>query len=160
MDDFMQPVRIVAIPTEVAESVRATMRDPVYALPAHREAVTEPAPCRHCLRLIAPGNDAVLFTYNRFAGVESLPQPGPVFIHAQTCERYQETAGFPDELRASPRTLEGYARGRRLLAREYVNNGDMETVIEEMFDRHDVDYILVNSTTAGCYTFRIEPGAR
>ena len=156
----MQAVRIVAIPTEVAESVRATMRDPVHGLPAHQEVVTEPAPCRHCLRLIAPGIDAVLFTYNRFAGVESLPQPGPVFIHAQACERYQETAGFPNELRASPRTLEAYAGGRRLLAREYVNDGSMETAIEQMFDRPDVDYMLVNSTTAGCYTFRIERQTR
>ena len=156
----MQPVRIVAIPTEVAESVQATMRDPVYGLPAHKEAVTESAPCRHCLRLINPGTEAILFTYNRFAGVESLPQPGPVFIHAQTCDRYQETAGFPDELRASPRTLEGYAEGRQLLAREYVNDGRMETAIAQMFDRSDVGYILVNSTTAGCYTFRIERQAR
>jgi uncharacterized protein DUF1203 len=32
----------------------------------------------------------------------------------------------------------------------------MERVIEEIFARSDVDYIHVNSTTAGCYTFRIE----
>jgi hypothetical protein len=29
-------------------------------------------------------------------------------------------------------------------------------VIEEIFARSDVDYIHVNSTTAGCFTFRIE----
>jgi hypothetical protein len=82
--------------------------------------------------------------------------PGPVFIHAAACERYPENAGIPDELRASPRTLEGYARGRRLLAQKYVTDGKMEKVIEEIFSVSDVDYIHVNSTTAGCYTFRIE----
>ncbi|HVO79628.1 MAG TPA: DUF1203 domain-containing protein [Terriglobales bacterium] len=153
----MQPIRIVAIPTKVAEAVRQTMQAPVYGHPAHSEVGAESAPCRHCLRLITPGVDRrLLFTYDRFAGVESLPLPGPVFIHAAACERYPENGGVPDELRASPRTLEGYARGRRLVVREYVSDGNMEAAIETIFAAPDVDYIHVNSTTAGCYTFRIE----
>jgi Protein of unknown function (DUF1203) len=32
----------------------------------------------------------------------------------------------------------------------------MERVIVQFFDSSDVNYIHVNSTTAGCYTFRIE----
>ena len=32
----------------------------------------------------------------------------------------------------------------------------MEKVIEHFFARPAVDYIHVNSTTAGCYTFRVE----
>jgi hypothetical protein len=153
----MEQIRIVAIPTKVAESVRETLLAPGYGFPAHSELGADSAPCRHCLRLITPGVDSrVLFTYDRFAGVESLPLPGPVFIHAEACELYPETAGFPEELRASPRTLEGYARGRRLLAQKYVTDGKMERVIEEIFARSNVDYIHVNSTTAGCYTFRVE----
>ena len=153
----MLPIRVVAIPTETARSVRATMLAPVYGFPAHEEVGTDSAPCRHCLRLIAAGVDRrILFTYDRFGEVESLPLPGPVFIHAEDCRRYPENAGFPDELRSSPRTLEAYARGRRLLAQEYVTDGKMEKVIEQLFARPDVDYIPVNSTTAGCYTFRIE----
>jgi hypothetical protein len=153
---IMEQIRIVAIPTKVVESVRATMLAPSYGFPAQTEVGADQAPCRHCLRLITAGMERVLFTYDRFAGVESLPLPGPVFIHAEACERYPESIGFPDELRASPRTLEGYARGRRLLAQKYVTDGKMERVIQEMFSSSDVDYIHVNSTTAGCYTFRIE----
>src|SRR6202047_5101235 len=130
----MEQIRIVAIPTKVAEAVRATLRAPVYGHPAHSEVGAEPAPCRHCLRVITSGVDRrVLFTYDRFAGVESLPLPGPVFVHAAACERYRENVGFPDELRASPRTLEGYARGRRLLAQTYVTDGKMESAIDEIF---------------------------
>jgi hypothetical protein len=153
----MNQIRVVPIPTKVAESVRATLRAPIYGHPAHIEEGADPAPCRHCLRLINSGVDQrILFTYDRFADVESLPLPGPVFIHAEPCERYSENAGFPDELRTSPRTLEGYARGRHLLAREYVTDGKMERVIEQLFALPQTDYIHVNSTTAGCYTFRIE----
>lgn len=152
----MVAIRMVAIPTEVAESVRATMQAPTYGHPAHSEVGTDSAPCRHCLRQIAAGERRILFTYDRFAGLESLPLPGPVFIHADPCERYPESAVFPEELRASPRTLEAFAPGRRLLAQEYVTDGKMERVIEQFFARNDVEYVLVNSTTAGCNTFRIE----
>lgn len=156
----MQPIRIVAIPTEVAEAVRATMRAPVYGFPAHAEVATDAAPCRHCLRITTPGEDRrILFTYDRFTSLESLPQPGPIYIHAGNCPRYPEDGGFPEELRGSPRTLEAYARGRRLLAQEYVSDGRFEPVIEELFTRADVDYLQVNSTTAGCFTFRVERSA-
>jgi len=130
----MQPIRIVAIPTQVAAAVRSTMRAPGYGFPAHMEAATDAAPCRRCLRLIAPGDTRrILFTYNRFAGVESVPQPGPVYVHAEPCPRYEENAGFPKELRESPRTLEGYARGRRLIAQEYVTNGEFEPAVDRLF---------------------------
>jgi Protein of unknown function (DUF1203) len=153
----MLPIRIVAIPTELAESVRSTMRAPVYGFPAHAELATDAAPCRHCLRITAPGEERrILFTYDRFTGLESLPQPGPIYIHADNCPRYPEHGGFPEELRGSPRTVEAYARGRRLVAQEYVSDGKFEPAIEKLFTCADVDYLQVNSTTAGCFTFRIE----
>jgi uncharacterized protein DUF1203 len=156
----MLPIRIMAIPTEVAEAVRATLRAPVYGFPAHAELATDAAPCRHCLRKFVAGKDRrILFTYDRFAGVESLPQPGPVYVHADACPRYLEDAGFPEELRGSPRTVEAYARGRRLLAQEYVADGKFEPVLEKLLNQPTTDYLQVNSTTAGCFTFRIERAA-
>ncbi len=58
---------------------------------------------------------AALFTLDPFADTEKLPLPGPVYIHADGCERYPETAGIPVRLMSSPRTLNAYARGRRLV---------------------------------------------
>ncbi len=153
----MIPIRVIAIPTEIADSVRRTGKDPRYGHPAHTAVAGEGAPCRHCLRIIAAGSEnATLFTYDAFEGIESLPLPGPVYIHAECCERYPEHGGFPVALRNSPRTLNAYARGRRLVAAEYVENSNVDGGVEELFARADVDYIHVRSTTAGCYTFRIE----
>ena len=109
----MTTMRVVAIPTEVADTVRKTLKAPVYGFPVHTELAAEDAPCRHCLRSIKGGKErAILFTYDRFSGVEALPQPGPVYIHEEICPRYPEDGGFPDELRNSPRTVEAYAAGR------------------------------------------------
>jgi hypothetical protein len=117
---------------------------------------TDAAPCRHCLKTFAAGKDLrILFTYDRFAGIEILPQPGPVYIHADDCHRY-DGAEFPEDLRNSPRTLEAYAHGRKLLGTEYVADGKYEAAIKKLFANSEAAYIQVNSTTAGCFTFRIE----
>ena len=157
----MIPIRIVAIPTEVAEKVRRTMRSSFHGFPAHAELATDDTPCRHCLRTIVARKDRViLFTYDRFAGIEGLPQPGPIYVHEDSCTRYKSDAGFPEELRASPRTLEAYGLGRRLLGQEYVADGRFEPMVEKLFSQQEVDYIQVNSTTAGCFTCRIERAHR
>jgi Protein of unknown function (DUF1203) len=152
----MQNVRIVAIATEIAEQVRTTMKAPVYGFPAHLEVAEDIAPCRHCLRIIAAEDRRILFTYDRFTGKEPLPQPGPVYIHADRCQRYPENGAFPEELRNSPRTVEAYARGRKLKGQEYIADGRFESVIEKLLADRDVAYLQINSTTAGCFTFRID----
>jgi len=157
----MQSMKIVAIPTEVAQEVRLTMRAPKYGFPAHKELAKDAAPCRHCLRTFEVGKDyGILFTYDRFSGVESLPQPGPVYIHAEPCSRYPEDSGFPEELGRSPRTIEAYGSGRQLLGQTHVNDGKPEEAIQNFLARPDVEYLQVHSTTAGCFTFRIERGNR
>jgi Protein of unknown function (DUF1203) len=152
----MTSFRVVAIPTSVAQSVRSTAKDPRYGHPAHASVAKQPAPCRHCLRLIEPGEEQILFTHDAFEGAETLPLPGPVYIHAKACERYSRPSEFPPALRHSPRTLNAYANGRRHVATEYVEDPTIDAAIQNLFARSDVDYIHVRSTTAGCFTFRIE----
>jgi hypothetical protein len=159
-ESSMNEFRVMAIPTDVAQAVRATLRSPFHDFPVHAEVATDDAPCRHCLRKFVVGTDRrVLCTYDRFAGVESLPQPGPIYVHVDGCQRYAEDGGFPEELRDSPRTLEAYSSGRNLLARESVADGRYEATIERMLANPQAAYILVNGTTAGCFTFRIERAA-
>jgi hypothetical protein len=155
----MIAIRVVAVPTEIAESVRKTMKDPQYGFPAYTSVGQGDAPCRHCLGLISAGMKQTLFTYDAFAGQEKLPLPGPVYVHAEACKRYPEDGGYPEALKASTRTLNAYGRGRRLVAQEYVEGGNVDETIERLLGREDVDYIHVRSTTAGCYTFRVERSA-
>jgi hypothetical protein len=50
-------------------------------------------------------------------------------------------------------------RSGRFLWRS-VSDGKFEPAIEKLFAIPGVDYLQVNSTTAGCFTFRIERPAR
>jgi hypothetical protein len=147
----------VALPTSVAEAVRATLTAPGYGHPAHVEVAKGYGPCRHCLRMFDVGRDRrILFTYDPFDGLEPLPLPGPVFIHADACARYPEGAGFPDELRMHRLTLNAYGAARRLLVQAYVADGAAETALEQLFADAKVAYVHVRDTKAGCYDLRVE----
>ncbi len=149
--------RIVAIPGAVANAARTTRTSPQSGHPAHIEIATGYGPCRQCLRSFTVGVERrMLFTYDPFEGTEPLPLPGPVFIHEAACEAYPEDAGFPEDLRSHSLTLNAYRRGRLLVAQEYVADGCVEPVLEQLLARSDVDYIHVRDTEAGCYDCRIE----
>ena len=153
----MGSYRVIALSQETAAAVRARHVSPFAAQPTHVEVAKGHGPCRLCLRTFTVGVDRrILLTYDAFAGTESLPLPGPVFIHEDECERYQEDAGFPDDLREHALTLNAYARGRRLMAVEYVRGGNVDETITRLLARPDVDYIHVRDTTAGCFDCRIE----
>ena len=150
--------RIAAIPTKVADLVRSSKRSPGYGHPAHVEVATGYGPCRHCLRTFEIGQEKrILFTYDPFHGLETVPLPGPVFIHADECERYAENAGFPEELRRHGLTVVAYGEGRRVLTEEHVTDGEVDAVIAQLLRREDVKYLHVRDLEAGCYNLRIEP---
>jgi hypothetical protein len=148
--------RVIAIPEELADQARASLKSPQYGHPAHVEVATGYGPCRSCLRTFEEGEEErILFTYDPFAGLDAYPSPGPVFIHREGCPRYEE-AGFPEGIRRLPLTLEAYGRGRWLVARERVAGGDVDGPVERLFAHPAVEYIHVRNTEAGCYIARIE----
>lgn len=153
----MPDYRVIAIPTAVADSVRTTLASPRYGHPAHVEVARGHGPCRHCLRTFRVGEEKrILFTLDAFAGLEPLPLPGPVYVHAEPCERYPENGGFPADLRTHDFTFNAYSRGRVLKAQEHVRGDDVDAAIATLLARADVAYIHVRDTEAGCYDFRIE----
>ena len=153
----MQSYRVVAVGDRISNAVRKTLTSPGYGHPAHTEVATGYGPCRQCLRTFAVGSERrILFTYDAFLGKETLPLPGPVFIHEHDCERYPEGGGFPADMRSHRLTLNAYAPGRRLVSQRYVSNGVIDPEIARLLEDRDVSYIHVRDTDAGCYDFCIE----
>jgi hypothetical protein len=153
----MTDIKIIAIPTEIARSVRVTSLSPRYNHPAYTEVAKGHGPCRHCLRPFQVGQEQrTLFTYDPFAGLESVPLPGPVFIHTDVCERYPEYGGYPPELAAFPVILNLYARGPKLLDQLFAGSGEAEPRIRQLLADPQIDYIEVRDRNAGCFDFRVE----
>lgn len=153
----MNSFHAIAIPTEVADSVRATMKSPKYGFPAHREVAAGRAPCRHCLEIIKlHDEELLLFTMDAFYGMEVPPSPGPVYIHAERCVRFEGNGGIPGPYRGRLLTLEAFGADRKLIAEVRAANSQEEAIAEKLFANPEVEYVQVRSTEAGCYLFRLK----
>lgn len=152
----MPELRFSGIPDTLAANVRATLRAPGYGHPAHREVAAGYGPCRQCLRTFAIGEEErILFTYQPFREAGSLPAPGPVFIHAGSCERYDDST-LPPDFRALPLVFEAYRNGGWLVAQERIGTNAPEELIKGMFERTGADYVHIRNGEAGCYMARVD----
>ena len=152
----MGAFRFSGIPEAVAREVRDSLRAPGYGHPAHREQAHGYGPCRLCLRTFRVGADErILFTYNPFHEPGELPAPGPVFIHAEPCQRY-DAFELPPDFRTLPIVLEGYGPGGQLVAQERVGARSPEALLARLFTGSGVDYVHVRNAEAGCFMARVE----
>jgi hypothetical protein len=151
----MAQFRFFGIPVEVAEAVRRTMKAPDYGHPAHREVAKGYGPCRLCLKTFAVGDEErILFTYQPFREPGSLPAPGPVFIHSESCSRY-DGSELPPDFRALPLVFEAYRHGGHLVAQERVGERSPEGVLAGIFDASSADYVHIRNGEAGCFMARV-----
>ena len=153
----MNSFQVIAIPTEVAESVGETGKAPQYGFPAHMEVAAGRAACRHCLQLIRTKEEKLfLFTYDPFEELGVPPLPGPVYIHAEACERRVGASSIPEEYRGRQLTFAAYGEDRQLLKEIRLTTGNEDEEAQRLFASPAVKYIHVRSTEAGCYLFRLD----
>ena len=148
--------RVVAVSEELSQKVRTTLKSPQYGHPASVEVAKGYGPCRTCLRKFEEGKEErVLFTYNPFEGVSKLPAPGPIFVHKETCQRY-EGGTLPDDIRDLPLLLDGHSEDGMVKVRERISDGNADIQIERIMNDPAVCYIQVRNSEAGCFIARIE----
>ena len=146
--------RIVPLPTDVADAARQAL----VAGASDHALVTADSPvgypCRHCLQWAKPGEQMILFP---FAAVGDGPyhERGPIFVHAEPCARYTETASYPAEFR-SGRVVRAYDARKFMIDARVVNGEPVEVVVEELLKNPAAEFLHVRSATRGCYTFGVE----
>lgn len=70
-------------------------------------------PCRHCLQLIAEGDDKLVLAYRPFSAPQPYAEVGPIFLHQRECPRY-EGEGLPDWFAyLQPALIRGYGHDDR-----------------------------------------------
>jgi hypothetical protein len=89
--------RIVPLESEVATTARARAR---AGAPDHEILTADKAkayPCRHCLHWAEPGERVILFPYSSIPSGRPYAESGPIFVHENTCARYDRAAEYPAE---------------------------------------------------------------
>ena len=147
--------RIVPLATDVTATAR---RAAASGAPDHAMVVADSPdgfPCRHCLRWARPGERMILFPYAAIPPGHPYSECGPIFVHADPCERYHATDEFPADFRKG-RVMRAYNSNYDMIDAEVVNGDAPEAIIEKLLQKPETAFVHARSVTHGCYTFRIQ----
>jgi hypothetical protein len=146
--------QIVPLATEVAEAAR---RAAGAGAPDHRVVIADSPngfPCRHCLRWAQPGERVILFPYSAIPPGHPYSESGPIFVHAEPCERYGARREYPTDFR-NGRVFRAYNAIYDMIDTEIVNGSEPEAVVQKLLQNPDTAFVDVRSVTHGCFTFRV-----
>jgi Protein of unknown function (DUF1203) len=147
--------RVVPLHTEVAEAARAAVE---AGAPDHAVVTADSPrgyPCRHCLRWALPGERMILFPFAAIPPGRPYSESGPIFVHADSCERYRATEEYPAEFREG-RVIRAYNSQHDMIAAEAADGAGPEAVIERFLHKPETAFVHVRSVSHGCYTMEIE----
>jgi hypothetical protein len=147
--------RVVPLSSEIAEEARRKAQ-----AGASDHAIVEvdaPTgyPCRHCLQWARPGERVILFPFASIPSGRPYSESGPIFVHAERCERYATTNRYPENLRRH-RVLRAYDANDDMIDATVVSDDQPEAVIKKLFQNPQTSFLQARSVTRGCYTFKIE----
>ena len=146
--------RIAPLPTEVAEEARRVAESGAEDHAIIKVDSATGYPCRHCLRWAQPGERVILFPYASIPPGHPYSETGPIFVHAERCERYGATGEYPVDFR-NARVFRAYDANYNMIDTEVANGNDPEAVIEKLLQNPKTEFVDARSVTRGCFTFRI-----
>jgi hypothetical protein len=147
--------RVVPLRTEAAEAAR---RSATFGASDHAVVTADSPmgfPCRHCLRWAQPGERMVLFPYAAIPPGRPYSESGPIYVHAEPCQRYAATDQYPDDFRKN-RVIRAYNSANDMIAAEVADGIQPEAVVEKFLQNPEVAFVHIRSVSHGCYTMQIE----
>lgn len=99
---------VQGIPSEMTRQFQSGGSDANGQVPVRQIAQGLANPCRHCLQLIAEGEEKLVLSYRPFAELQPYAEAGPIFLHARECSQY-EADRLPDWFAyLDPAIIRGY----------------------------------------------------
>ena len=157
----MTTLRFFAMPTAEARHFQAGGADAYELKPERRTSDGDGVPCRHCLRDVAADEDYLVLAYRPFPALQPYAETGPIFLHAEACERAADANAIPPMLaKRKAHLIKGYGANDRIVygTGQVVDSGVLEAEVERVLERADVAYVHVRSAVNNCYTCRVERG--
>lgn len=156
----MKPV-FKALPTETVRALQNGAPDAYGLVPERRISDGDGVPCRHCLRNVGAGEDYLVLAYRPFPELQPYAETGPIFLHAEPCERATDAAALPELFgRTAAYIMRGYSVDDRIVygTGAVVPTQEIEARAVELLARDDVAYLHMRSAKNNCYQCRIELG--
>ena len=154
-------IRYVALPTAQVRALQAGGPDAYGMGPERRISDGDGVPCRHCLQNVRAGTEYLVLAYRPFPQLQPYAETGPIFLHAEECERAPEFRALPDMYRSSAdHIVRGYGHDDRIVygSGAVVPTPMIDERAQELLLRPDIAYLHMRSARNNCYACRIERG--
>lgn len=158
----MTDLRFIAMPPETARGFRNGEPDANGQPPERHVSDGSGVPCRHCLADIAAGEPFLILAWRPFPEPQPYAETGPIFLHAEGCERRDAVADIPAYFLERDRFLvRGYGQDDRIVygTGQIAESADLARAAAALLDRPDIAYLHVRSAGYNCYHCRIERAA-
>jgi hypothetical protein len=141
----------------VVEALRGGAPDANGQRALRRVAEGVANPCRHCLGLIAEGDEKLVLAYRPFDAPQPYAEVGPIFLHAAPCTRYESErvpGWFPF---LDPAIVRGYAPDHwiRYDTGQVVPGPSVEAACATILADPSVAYVHVRSKF-NCFQCRVD----
>jgi hypothetical protein len=147
------------LPSDEVERLRHGAPDANGQPPLLRVAEGVANPCRHCLDLIAEGEDKLVLAYRPFALPQPYAETGPIFLHRRSCARYDSDRlpGWFDFL--EPAVVRGYDADDwiRYDTGQVLPGPQLDATCRQILADDSVAYLHVRSKF-GCFQCRVDRG--
>ncbi|MBR2688061.1 MAG: DUF1203 domain-containing protein [Aquamicrobium sp.] len=150
-----------ALPTESVRALQEGGADAYGHAPERRISDGDGVPCRHCLRNVAAGDAYLILAYRPFPELQPYAETGPIFLHAEACERAEEAEAIPELfLDTKDYIVRGYSADDRIVygTGAVVPTPDIAERARTLLEREEVAYLHMRSARNNCYQCRIERG--
>jgi len=147
-----------ALPTEAVRALQRGGPDAYGRTPERRISDGDGVPCRHCMKNVAEGEAYLIVAYRPFPELQPYAETGPLFLHAQECERAAEVDVLPEMLASSNYIVRGYGKDDRIVygSGAVTPTDEIAARAQTLFARDDIAYIHVRSARNNCYQCRID----
>lgn len=152
-------IRFLALPTAEVRALQNGAADAYGLEPERRISDGDGVPCRHCLGNVARGEGYLTLAYRPFPDLQPYAETGPIFLHANECQRAEEGADLPELFtRTKDYILRGYSADNRIVYGTGAVTPTLEIAVRasELLARKDVAYVHMRSAKNNCYQCRIE----
>ena len=150
-------LHVRGIPTEEFDRFRRGGSDANGQPALLRVAEGVANPCRHCLGLIAEGSEKLVLAYRPFADLQPYAETGPIFLHNETCPRYESEAlpAWFDYL--DPAIVRGYGADHwiRYETGDVIPGRELTAACQSILGDETIAYVHIRSKY-NCFQCRVD----
>ena len=152
-------LRIEGIPSDEVARLRNGGADANGQPALQRVAEAGANPCRHCLGLIAEGSPMLVLSYRPFTTVQPYAETGPIFLHAESCQRHEgdQVPGWFTHFDSA--IVRGYDNDDwiRYETARVIKGDKIGSTCESLLENPEVAYVHIRSKF-NCFQCRVDRG--